>query len=140
MTHITHEQDGLIVVARERTGRDEVDAPYIDGVIAGVIAKRQGLKDITALPNRVWLGISTVTPLIQQIVSLDGDWPFTLPVSESGEALCAFHDAVLDAPKRYLAILQAAVEKADTPVPNPPAAKPESTGNVASDDPLKVAS
>lgn len=119
MKTITVEKDGLTVVARERSARDNVDEAYIHGAIATTLAKRQGITDIAKLSNRAWAGITAVTPIIQQIVSLDGDWPFTLPVSDTDEALTAFHDAVLDAPEQYLELLTDAVKAAKkSPVPN----------------------
>lgn len=117
--HITHEENGLNVVARQRSGRDTVDEAFINAALARAIAKQLGIVNFGDLPNRVWAGITTVTPLIQQVVHIEGEWPFTLPQGETDEALCAFHDAVLDAPPQYLTTLQAAVKAADaSPVPN----------------------
>lgn len=110
---VSNPQDDLTVTAAERRGRDGIEAPFIHADLARVIATREGIEDIFKLSTAVWTAIPLITDIIQQVISLTGDWPFSLPGSEAISDYVVFYDAVLAAPQRYLNLLTEATKKAD---------------------------
>lgn len=119
MREITVEKDGLSVTVRESIGSDVVEAPYIHAVIGEALAQRAGLNEIKSLPPRAWNSIVIVTSIIQQVVTVGGEWPFLFPDIDNNAEIVAFYDAALKEAAVYITLLKEALKKVETsPIPN----------------------
>lgn len=115
---ITHKDQGLTLVLRERLGADALDAVVIHRILAAHIAKQIKAKDISKLPSRYWERIVFVANVIQQSVSFTGDDRFDIPTIDSpAEDIEDFYDFMMSLPERIVEVFKAGFRKFNA-VPN----------------------
>lgn len=86
------------VTAREQTGADEAEQPFIAHLIADHVLP--GV-DIMTVPNRVYLRFLLFASIVQQQVEIKGDIGIAVPGPYAADAdLIVFHDALFNDPQQ----------------------------------------